>query len=188
MKEKKWLIPLIAAGIVGTGFAIYFIARNRKSTPFIYNPALSSSAKIKAWIDWMTPNAKRIGKKYGLPWQALVAQTGWETGWGKSTLASEAFNFAGIKAIGNEPYVIKRTHEYRNGVKVYEDAKFRKFSNLDEGLEEYGNFFIRNPRYAQALKYPNDPYQFIVEIRKAGYATSPTYITNLHGVLDKYFA
>lgn len=186
MKKKDFIIPIVAVTIVITGFTIFFVVRNKRSKPFIYDPNLSGSEKIRAWIEWMTPNAKRIGRKYGLPWKALVAQTGWETGWGKSSLASQAFNFAGIKAIGNEPYVIAKTHEYRNGVKVYEDAKFRKFATLDEGLKEYGNFFIRNPRYVKALQYPNDPYQFIVEIRKAGYATSPTYVQDLHGILKKY--
>jgi flagellar protein FlgJ len=186
--KRNWITPVIVIGTVGAAaLTIYLIQKNKKSSPFDYNPNLSSKQKIANWILWMTPHAKKIGRKFGLPWQALVAQTGWETGWGKSSLASKGFNFAGIKAVGNEPYILAKTHEYENGVKVYKNAKFRKFKSVEDGLEHYGNFFIRNPRYAKALNYPKDPYKFISEIRKAGYATDPNYISNLHGVLNKYF-
>lgn len=157
-----------------------------KSKPFEYKSNLSADARIKRWIAWITPHAKKIGREYGLPWEALAAQTGWETGWGKSSLINEAWNFAGIKARAGEPYVTKRTHEVENGETVWKDAKFRKWDSLQEGLAGYASFFHRNKRYAKALQYPNDPYQFIVEIRNAGYATSLNYITNLHGILDKY--
>lgn len=159
---------------------------NRKSEPFEYKSNLSSSEKIMRWISWITPHAKRIGREYGIPWQAIAAQTGWETGWGKSSLINEAWNFGGQKAAKGEPYVIKRTHEYYDGKKVWVDAKFRKWDSLDEGLAGYANFFHKYSRYHKALQYPNDPYRFIEEIRKAGYATSPNYITNLHGILDNY--
>lgn len=193
VKDNKWIIPtVLIGGLVVTGTTIFLLTR--KSKEFKYDDSLSGPEKIKAWINWMTPNAKRIGKRYGLPWQALVAQTGWETGWGKSSLSSKYYNFAGMKAKLDkngkpiEPAVKLRTHEYRNGVKVYEDAWFKKFRSLDEGLKNYALFFHNNSRYATALKYPNDPYKFITEIRKAGYATSPTYVSDLHGILNKYLS
>jgi flagellar protein FlgJ len=149
-----------------------------------YDKNLSSSEKIKNWFNWIVPIIKPIAKKYGIPYEALAVQTGWETGWGKSSLIYDAYNFAGMKAVKGEPFVTRRTHEYRNGVKVYEDAKFRKFNSLEEGLEGYANFFHKYKRYAKALE-TKDPYEFISRIHKAGYATSPNYTKNLHGVLDK---
>lgn len=185
MDKKKVIFILIVALFLSV--TIYAASKmSNKNTAFQYRSDLNGQDRIRRWISWITPHAKRIGRKHGLPWQALVAQTGWETGWGKSTLIAEAFNFAGIKAVGDQPYVIKRTHEIENGVKVWKDAKFRKFKSIEDGLEEYALFFHKNKRYAKALNYPNDPYRFITEIRNAGYATSLNYISNLHGVLDKY--
>lgn len=155
-------------------------------TKFNYNGNLSGAERIKRWIAFITPHAKKVGAKYGLPWKALVVQTGWETGWGRSSLLHEANNIAGIKARHGEPFVTKLTHEYRNGVRVNEYANFRKWDTFQEGLEGYATFFHRFSRYREALNYPNDPYRFITEIRNAGYATSINYITNLHGILDRY--
>lgn len=185
MFDKKTITFLLVVVIL-LSTTVYAIDKMSKTPPFQYNPNLSAPERIKRWISWITPKAKKLGAKHGLPWEALVAQTGWETGWGKSSLIADAYNFAGIKAVGNQPYVVRRTHEIRNGVEVWEDAKFRKFKSLEDGLEEYALFFHKNSRYAQALKYPRDPYQFIVEIRKAGYATSLNYVSNLHGILDNY--
>lgn len=182
---KIFGISLLAASVIVAGVLI--IKRMTKTKPFVYDENASTDQRVKNYLEWITPVAKKLGKKHGLPYQALVVQTALETGWGKSKLASEAFNFAGIKAVGSQPYVEAKTYEYRNGVKVSETAKFRKFNTLEQGLEEYALFFHKNKRYAQALKYPNDPYKFIEEIKKAGYATSIDYIPKLHGMIDKYF-
>lgn len=184
--KKADIYFILLVVIVLTITLILISKMSNKSQAFHYQSNLSADDRIKRWIAWITPHAKKIGRKYGLPWEALAAQTGWETGWGKSSLINEAWNFAGIKAREGEPYVVKRTHEVENGQTIWKDAKFRKWDSLEEGLEGYASFFHRNKRYAKALQYPNDPYQFIVEIRQAGYATSLNYITNLHGILDKY--
>lgn len=185
MNKKDILFILLVVAFLS--ITIFIISKmSVKSVPYKYDSSLSSDAKIKRWLAWITPHAKKIGREYGLPWEALAAQTGWETGWGKSSLINEAWNFAGIKAVAGEPYVTKRTHEVENGQTIWKDAKFRKWNSLEEGLAGYANFFHKNKRYAKALQYPNDPYQFITEIRNAGYATSLNYISNLHGILDKY--
>ncbi len=187
MGKKGWVLFGLALGSLGLVGAIILISRSMKTKPFVYDKNASTDQKVKNYLEWITPAAKKLGRKHGLPYQALVVQTALETGWGSSKLASEGFNFAGIKAVGNQPYVTAETHEYRNGVRTEEDAKFRKFNSLEEGLNEYALFFHKNKRYSEALKYPNDPYKFIYEIRKAGYATSPDYVEKLHGMLRKYF-
>jgi flagellum-specific peptidoglycan hydrolase FlgJ len=184
MTDRGWKIFGISLAIVSTVVAgVIIIRRMTRTKPFVYDANASTDQRIKNYLEWITPVAKKLGRKHGLPYQALVVQTALETGWGKSKLASEGFNFAGIKAVGNQPYIEAKTHEYRNGVRTEETARFRKFSTLEQGLEEYALIFHKN-RYAEALKYPNDPYQFIVEIKKAGYATSLDYISKLHGMLD----
>jgi flagellar protein FlgJ len=187
MNKKGWIILGVAIGSLGLVGAIILISRNMKTKPFVYDEKASTDQKIKNYLEWITPVAKRLGKKHDLPYQALVVQTALETGWGRSKLASEAFNFAGIKAVGDQPFVTAQTHEYRNGVRVEEGARFRKFKSLEDGLNEYALFFHKNKRYSEALKHPKDPYRFIVEIHKAGYATSPDYVEKLHGMIRRFF-
>ncbi|HRO75950.1 MAG TPA: glucosaminidase domain-containing protein [Crocinitomicaceae bacterium] len=176
---KLLIIAVIAVVLAKTIFKKYFM-----NLEFTYN----ASSPQKNWIEFMTPLAKYAGKKYGLPWQALVVQTALETTWGKSKLFAQYNNFGGIKATGNEPSVSLGTKEC-NGSDCYSTTgKFAVYKDKLAGLEAYANFFHKNKRYATALKYPNDPYKFIEEIKKAGYATAPNYTATLHSMLNKYFA
>ena len=136
------------------------------------------------WYNWITPLAKVVGAKYGIPYQAIIVQTALETGWGKSSLLQKYNNFGGIKASKGDNSVPLATKEFINGQMVTITDKFAVWKTPYEGLIGYANFFHRYSRYAPALKYPNDPYKFIEEIKKAGYATDPNYIAKLHGMLD----
>lgn len=148
---------------------------------------INDNKKTQRWVDYITPLAKQVGTIKGIPWQAIVVQTAIETGWGKSSLFRKYNNYGGIKAVGSQPFVTLPTIEYYNGVKTNVNSKFRKWDTKYDGLMGYADFFHVNKRYATALKYPNDPYKFIEEIKKAGYATDPNYVSKLHGMLNKYF-
>lgn len=152
--------------------------------PFVYSPTPGNS---KRFLNWIIPLAKHAGAKFGLPWQALVVQCALETGWGKSSLLRTYNNFGGIKAGNNDNSVALGTKEFINGQWIAPTSKFGVWRTPYEGLLGYGNFFHRYNRYKQALNYPNDPYKFIEEIKKAGYATDPNYVTKLHGMLNQYF-
>lgn len=141
--------------------------------------------KKSDWYNWIEPLAKAVGKEYGIPWQAILVQTALETGYGRSSLATKYNNFGGVKFYGSgaPSKVNMKTGEVFNGQSVTINADFAAWGSPYEGLRGYANFFHRNKRYATALKYPNDPFKFIEEIKKAGYATSENYISILHGML-----
>lgn len=147
---------------------------------------ISDSQKTKRYIDWITPKAKIVGLSKGIPWQAIVVQTALETNWGKSSLLTKYNNFGGIKSVKGEPSVLMDTLEFKNGYYSVKDG-FRVWSSPLAGLMGYAEFIHKNKRYRNALKYPNDPYQYIIEIKKAGYATDPNYVAKLHSMLKKYF-
>jgi hypothetical protein len=150
------------------------------------NP-IQELSKIKTksdYINWITPLAKEVGKKYGIPWQAIIAQTGLETGWGKSQLLQKYNNFGGIKAVGSEESVTFNTREFINGKYKTISSKFAKWPTPLEGLEGYAKFFHKNKRYSNALQYKDNPYKFIEEIKKAGYATDPNYVDKLHKIIN----
>lgn len=167
--------------LVLIGIIIYLIKKMCIDKAFEY---VNDSKKKQRYYDWIAPKAKALSLVHGIPWQFICVQTALETGWGKSSLASKYFNFGGQKAVSGEPFVELKTREVINGQSIYIMSKFRKFSNLKDGLKAYANFFHKYKRYATALKYPNDPYQFAVEIKKAGYATDPNYVTTLHKMLN----
>lgn len=151
---------------------------------FKYNK--TSSTKKSDYYNWLEPLAKAIGKEYGIPWQVILVQTALETGYGKSSLLTKYNNFGGVKFAGSgaPSKVNMETGEVFNGQSVTINAYFAVWKTPYEGLKGYANFFHRNKRYATALKYPNDPFQFVVEIKKAGYATATNYVGTLHGMLQ----
>jgi flagellar protein FlgJ len=151
--------------------------------PFTYMS--NSKTKKSDWYNYIAPLAKVVGKEFGIPWEAICVQTALETGWGKSILATRYNNFGGVKFTGSgaPSKVNMATGEVFDGQAVTINSDFAAWKTPYEGLRGYANFFHRNKRYAKALKHPNDPYKFIEEIKKAGYATAPNYTSILHGML-----
>lgn len=140
------------------------------------------------WYNYATPLAKEVGKQYGIPWQAILVQTALETGWGKSQLFQKYNNWGGIKARPGQNSVQLGTVEYIGGNRTTIVDGFRVWETPYQGLQGYAQFFHQNPRYKNALKFPNDPYRFIEEIKKSGYATDPNYVAKLHGMLRTDFS
>lgn len=83
-------------------------------------------------------------------------------------------------------FAISSTPVIRNGVKMFKHIGkdyFRKYNTPEESFSDHANFFFRNKRYEKALLVKSDPYKFIDEIAKAGYATAPNYATVLKDVV-----
>lgn len=149
----------------------------------------------------MKPFAMQLEKEYKIPYKFMLAQTGIETGWGKSSLVNEAYNFGGIKAVKNQDYITKWTNEVvsnpekytnrdksrdkklSNGkIQIFVPQNFAKYSNLWEGLKGYSKILLL-PRYKKAFTH-TDAKLFASEIARAGYATSPTYLKTINSVID----
>ena len=127
------------------------------------------------------PLAEKIGAEIGVDPKAIVAQAALETGWGKYTIRDSegrpANNLFGIKAgsswQGN--VVSVKTHEYRQGVKVNEQADFRAYASLEEGLQDYADFLSSSGRYQQAIGEQTEGDAYGHALQRAGYATDPQY-------------
>lgn len=141
------------------------------------------------WYAYAIPLVKTVGKEFNLPWQALAVQSALETGWGKSSLLSKYNNWGGIKDTdGINTTVPLSTTENINGQNVTIKDGFEIYASPYEGLRGYAKFIHKNKRYKNALNYPNDPYKYIEELKKAGYATDPNYVAKLHKMLNEKFA
>lgn len=126
------------------------------------------------------------GKKYGIPYDAILAQAGLESAWGKAVPGGNSNNLFGIKAYpGWKGEVVSSgtLEDMGGGNMTGITANFIKFKSIEEGIEGYAQFIHRNERYKKALKHPNDPIKYLKEIKNAGYATDSSYIPKLLDIL-----
>ncbi len=155
------------------------------------------------------PFAKDTEAKTGISAIAILTQAAWESGWGSAAPGNAFFGVKDTDGInGNEQLEI--THEYSkradlkfpeiisvtpvviNGIKMFKyivKDYFRKYNTPEESFTDHANFFLKNGRYAEALKVKSDPYKFIEAIAKAGYATAPGYakaLESIIGTIEKY--
>ncbi len=127
------------------------------------------------------PHAQAVADELAVDPRAIIAQAALETGWGKYVISDDqgrnSFNFFGIKADsrwqGNSVEVA--THEYRSGVKVQEQAHFRAYGSIEEGLRDYGDFLRSASRYQQAIGQGLTSDRYGYALQEAGYATDPQY-------------
>lgn len=127
------------------------------------------------------PLAEKIGADLGVDAKAIVAQAALETGWGKYTIQDSqgraSNNLFGIKANSawQGDVVSVQTHEYRQGVRVNENADFRAYNSLEEGLADYADFLRNSARYQNAINenVPGETYGHALQ--QSGYATDPDY-------------
>lgn len=143
--------------------------------------------------------AKQTQDKTGISAIAILAQAALESGWGKACPGNMFFGVKDADGLnGNEqllttteysrradlkfPVIISITPIVRNGEKWFRyrvKDYFRKYNTPEECFTDHAQFFFRYKRYAKALLVKSNPYAFIEEIAKAGYATDPGYADKL---------
>jgi flagellar protein FlgJ len=146
--------------------------------------------------------AKASSAKSGISAIAMLAQAAWESGWGKSAPGNMLFGIKASMSLPENKRQLITTTEYlrkpdvqfpevisvtkmSNGLYKYKIKDwFRKYDSPEESFTDHSNFFLLNKRYAVALTVKHDPYLFIDEIAKAGYATDPTYADSLKKVAE----
>ncbi|PZO33186.1 MAG: peptidoglycan hydrolase [Flavobacteriaceae bacterium] len=156
----------------------------------------------KQFVKELLPFALITQEKVGISAIAILAQAALESGWGKAAPGNMYFGVKDTDGInGNEqllttteysrradlkfPVILSITPVVVNGVKMFKykvKDYFRKYKSPEESFTDHAQFFLKNKRYASALAVRNDPYKFIDEIAKAGYATSPDYAKTLKSV------
>lgn len=120
----------------------------------------------KDFITQMKPAFTEALTKRGLdPKYAdyLVAQSAFESGWGKHQ--SGKFNFGGIKGKGT----VRKTREVINGKDIYINDSFRDFNSVND-YADYHVGLLNNKRYNAF-----NSEDFIGSVVKGGYATDPNY-------------
>lgn len=117
----------------------------------------------------------------GIPASITLAQGMLESGNGRSELALKSNNHFGIKC-----------HSNWNGARVFhdDDAKgecFRKYDHPHQSYRDHSDFLRYRDRYKFLFELkPTDYKGWAYGLKKAGYATDPSYPTKLIRLIEDY--
>ncbi|MGO7274688.1 glucosaminidase domain-containing protein [Rhizobium ruizarguesonis] len=128
--------------------------------------------------------AKASQRLWGVPTSVTLAQFILESAGGKR-MPSGSNNPFGIKAKGDEPFVLARTHEVEGGQTVVVMAKFRKFASFDEAFSQHGRLLGTSSYYRKAMAVRDDPFAFANALTGV-YATDPNYGGKLIRLINQY--
>lgn len=139
----------------------------------------------RAFLDSIHDGAISTWKQYGVLPSLTAAQAIIESGWGRSSLASQYHNLFGIKGSYNGHSVTLPTREVYGGRSVIINDAFRAYDNNSQSVQDHGYFLVANSRYHNLLWKTN--YRDVTYlIRADGYATDPSYTTTLNSVIERY--
>lgn len=137
------------------------------------------------FIEQIATYVKKYAYLYGIEVHSpIIAQAILESGWGKSSLASEYHNYFGLKCGGawkGKSVNMATQEEYTAGVMTDIRDNFRVFDSMEDGVKGYFDF-INYSRYAN-LKGVKDPEEYCRLIKADGYATSSRYVDSLLRVI-----
>lgn len=120
-------------------------------------------------------------KKYKIPASITLAQGLLESGAGRSELARRSNNHFGIKcgSSWNGP-TVRHDDDARNEC-------FRAYYNPIQSYEDHSVFLSNGSRYQFLFKLkPTDYRGWAKGLKKAGYATNPSYATQLIQIIEDY--
>lgn len=164
-----------------------YSSRNKKSTKGRNEVIRSTSGTIVTndivgdYVLQYKDIAMRNMKTYGIPASIILAQGILESGAGRGDLAMTANNHFGIKC-----------HSDWKGDSVRHDDDtsqecFRKYDRVDESYRDHALFLTGKGRYASLFELDKDDYQSWAKgLRKAGYATDPSYPEKLISYIERY--
>lgn len=155
---------------------------------------MASRAQVKAFIDKIAPIAQAKSKGRILP-SVCIAQACCESAYGTSQKMVNANAIFGIKvgksktkygtAWKGKVYNTKTKECYDGKNYVNITDLFRAYDSIDDSIEDYFDMLGSLTRYKAAIG-EKDAHKCITAIKNGGYATSPTYITTIMSIINKY--
>jgi len=144
--------------------------------------AFSQSGKqaYLAYIEQYHQIAEKQQREHKIPASIVLAQGLLESGAGLSAFAKESNNHFGIKC-----------NDW-TGDKIYHDDDqkgecFRKYNRVLDSYEDHATFLKTRPRYSFLFDLnPTDYEAWAHGLKKAGYATDPTYAFKLISIIEAY--
>jgi hypothetical protein len=139
-----------------------------------------SQSKTDLYIEKYAELAVSEMKEFGIPASITLSQGILESGNGESYLATQGKNHFGIKCHGWE------------GAEIYadDDAEnecFRKYKRVKQSYRDHSEFLTTHSRYSALFDLEITDYKgWAKGLKKAGYATSPTYAEKLISIIERY--
>lgn len=136
--------------------------------------------KTDIYIEKYSYLAIKEMKEFRIPASITLAQGILESGNGESRLATEGNNHFGIKC-----------HNWE-GEEIYADDDeenecFRKYNKVEDSYRDHSLFLSKRGRYSFLFKLNITDYKAWAKgLKKAGYATSPTYAEKLISLIERY--
>jgi len=137
------------------------------------------------------PAAEKVQERTGIPWQAIVAVSANETGWGKAVAGNNYFGIKGSNPDTGANTGQVGTWEVINGQRVNIKDTFRAYNGYQDSAMDFARFLQTNARYQPAMSYlrlhPSDWRGFLRMVHDAGYATDPNWsnqVINIGNGLD----
>ncbi len=148
---------------------------------FIQSIALPKQSTREEYIQKFYKLAISEMQRSGIPASITLAQGCWESQNGNSRLATDANNHFGIKC----------KSEWR-GKKIYHDDDssqecFRKYEHAEASYIDHSNFLMSGSRYGFLFQLdPKDYVSWAHGLKKAGYATDPSYAQRLIKIIEEF--
>lgn len=151
---------------------------------FAAAPSLHAQRRLQSYNDYIktySEMAVEQMRRYHIPASITLAQGLLESGAGSGTLARRSNNHFGIKC-GN------RWHG--RTVRHNDDAPnecFRVYDSVEDSYEDHSRFLTDNQRYSNLFKLKSTDYKgWAVGLKRAGYATDPSYANKLISIIEVY--
>lgn len=158
---------------------------------------MATTSQVNSFIARMAPIARAQAALHGnkiFP-SVCMAQACCESAYGTSPKMVKANAVFGIKvgsskhhfgtAWKDKAYSTKTSECYDGKTYVRITDMFRAYDSIEDAVEDYFDLLCTASRYRYALNR-NTPRECIEGIQKAPYATSPTYVATIMGIITKY--
>ena len=156
---------------------------------------MATKAQVEAFINMIAPIAVKEAKLHGgkiFP-SVCIAQACCESAYGTSPKMINANAVFGIK-VGKSAYhfgTAWKDRAYSTKTKECYDGRtytaitdmFRAYDSIEESVEDYFDLLCTASRYRYALN-TSTPLACITGIQMAPYATSPTYVNTIMGIIN----
>ena len=133
------------------------------------------------YIRQYAPLAVQQMKQHNVPASITLAQGLLESGAGLSTLSRKSNNHFGIKC---------GTGWRGKSVRANDDAPnecFRAYRKVEDSYEDHSLFLVGNQRYSFLFRLNKTDYKgWAKGLKKAGYATDPSYANKLITIIETY--
>ena len=151
----------------------------------------ATPAHVQDYINTHSKYAVQLMKSKNIPASITLAQGMLESGFGRSYLAKEHFNFFGVMDFKEDYWPDDCTYHAKSG------RVWRSYADYSEAYKDRGDFFYKTAfydgfrPYERLLKTPNWNYKhWAIGLQKAGYAgrdkASKSYAKTLIRIIEKY--